>query len=62
MPEGTDPAAEAEEMKAKFKDALNRKHANESGQIDRGHGHEPKPHETHGPEGGKRGFTRRKTG
>jgi len=56
------PADKAEDLRAKFKEALERKQGNGSPAADKGHGREPKPHDTHGPEHGKRGFTRRKTG
>jgi Family of unknown function (DUF5302) len=61
MPAGKSSSG-PEDLKAKFKEALERKHGNDSGQFEEGHEREPKPHETHGPEGAKRGFTRRKTG
>lgn len=62
MPADGDRSSEADDLKAKFKEALAKKQGNESGAIDKGHGPEPKVHDTHGPEGGKRGFIRRKTG
>lgn len=62
MPADSDRSTGADDLKAKFKEALAKKHGNESGTVDKGPGPEPKVHDTHGPEGGKRGFTRRKTG
>lgn len=57
------PADKSKDLKAKFKEALEKKQGNDSGAVGKGHGREPKPQQhPHGPEGGKRGFIRRKTG
>ena len=49
-----------EDLKAKFKEALDRKQGNRGGVQSTGHEHGKAP-ETHGPIGGKREF-RRKSG
>lgn len=61
MPADNNRDSEPDDVKAKFKEALERKHGNASGAVGNGHAPEPKAHHNHGPEG-KRGFIRRKTG
>lgn len=53
-------ASGTEDLKAKFREALDRKHDSHAGVEHKGHGKE-KAHDTHGPVGGKREF-RRKSG
>lgn len=49
-----------DDLKAKFREALDRKHSNDAGVDQKGHGKE-RPPETHGPASGKR-VHRRKAG
>lgn len=55
-----DPAPENEDLKSKFKEALERKQSHDK-VAEEGHQREGKPHSTHGPQA-KQGFKRRKTG
>jgi Family of unknown function (DUF5302) len=56
------PADKSEDLKAKFKQALDKKQGNDAGATPKGHGREPKSQHPHGPDSVKRGFIRRKTG
>lgn len=59
-PDGQNADSQHADIKAKMREALERKQSNDNGVSRRGHGKEKAPG-THGPVGGKREF-RRKSG